>query len=210
MLPRKARWWSPSETPTPSPATGAATASLGIISNISRRPAPLHDGSVQQGRERHHPRVRHAPPRRHPAQPGNERSALVDLDGKLIGLTTSLAALEGYEKSVGFAIPMDAGMRRIIESLLDGYEVEYGFLGVAPHDARFVDLANVRGQAPQPSAAMVRWIARNSPAQAANIHPGDCILRRQRPPCLQQRGPDAGGRPPRPGHASPPSPCCGR
>ncbi|AMV19468.1 trypsin-like peptidase domain-containing protein [Planctomyces sp. SH-PL14] len=156
---------------------GSASASLGIISNISRRPAPRTTEAFNKDENatiHEYGTLLHVDTR---LSLGTSGGALVDLDGKLIGLTTSLAALEGYEKSVGFAIPMDAGMRRIIESLLDGYEVEYGFLGVAPHDARFVDLANVRGQAPQPSAAMVRWIARNSPAQAANIHPGDCILR---------------------------------
>ncbi|MEZ6144517.1 MAG: hypothetical protein R3B91_03590 [Planctomycetaceae bacterium] len=59
---------------------------------------------------------------------------LIDLEGNLIGLTTSLAALDGYEKSVGFAIPVDAAMRRVIETLLQGFEVEYGFLGIHTGD----------------------------------------------------------------------------
>jgi len=156
---------------------GSASASFGIISNISRRPAPKSTEAFNKEENatiHEYGTLLHVDTR---LNLGTSGGALVDLDGKLIGLTTSLAALEGYEKSVGFAIPIDGGMRRIIESLLAGYEVEYGFLGVAPHDARFVDLANARGQAPQASAAMVRWIARNSPAHAASIRPGDCILR---------------------------------
>lgn len=156
---------------------GSASASFGIISNISRRPAPRATEAFNKEENatiHEYGTLLHVDTR---LNLGTSGGALVDLDGKLIGLTTSLAALEGYEKSVGFAIPVDSGMRRIIESLLAGYEVEYGFLGVAPHDARFVDLANARGQAPQASAAMVRWIARNSPAQLAQIRPGDCILR---------------------------------
>ena len=41
-----------------------------------------------------------------------------------MGVTTSLAVLEGYEKSVGFAIPIDEFARRIIDTLCRGYEVE--------------------------------------------------------------------------------------
>ena len=155
---------------------GSASASLGIISNISRRPAPKTTEAFNKEENatiHEYGTLLHVDTR---LNLGTSGGALVNLDGQLIGLTTSLAALEGYEKSVGFAIPIDSGMRRIIESLLDGYEVEYGFLGVAPHDARFADLAKVRGQVPQASAAMVRWISRNSPAHAANIRPGDCIL----------------------------------
>ena len=46
---------------------------------------------------------------------GTSGGALLNLDGELVGLTTSLAALEGYEKSTGYAIPIDAGTRRIID-----------------------------------------------------------------------------------------------
>ncbi|HAH48074.1 MAG TPA: serine protease, partial [Planctomycetaceae bacterium] len=58
--------------------------------------------------------------------------ALLDLEGKLIGVTTALAALEGYEKSVGYAIPIDDSTLRIINDLAAGLEAEYGFLGIEP------------------------------------------------------------------------------
>jgi serine protease Do len=155
---------------------GSASASLGIISNISRRPASKTTEAFNKDENatiHEYGTLLHVDTR---LNLGTSGGALVNLDGHLIGLTTSLAALQGYEKSVGFAIPIDSGMRRVIESLLAGFEVEYGFLGVAPTDARFVDLESADGQAPQASAAMVRWIARNSPAHAAHLRPNDCIL----------------------------------
>jgi S1-C subfamily serine protease len=56
--------------------------------------------------------------------------ALVNLRGELIGLTTSRAAVPGSESPGGFAMPIDARTRPIIEKLREGKEVEYGFLGI--------------------------------------------------------------------------------
>ena len=55
--------------------------------------------------------------------------ALLDLDGKVIGLTTALAGVRS-DTPGGFAIPFDANTQRIVEVLKRGEEVEYGFLGV--------------------------------------------------------------------------------
>jgi S1-C subfamily serine protease len=68
---------------------------------------------------------------------GCSGGALLNLQGELVGLTSSLAGIAGGETPGGFAVPLDDGMRRILEVLLRGEEVEYGFLGVylkAPED----------------------------------------------------------------------------
>ena len=72
---------------------------------------------------------------------GTSGGALINLKGELIGITTSLAALEGYESSVGYAIPFDAATRRIVESLARGHEVE--------NDARFWRDALRRAKTPE-------------------------------------------------------------
>ncbi|TWT33446.1 putative periplasmic serine endoprotease DegP-like precursor [Posidoniimonas corsicana] len=56
--------------------------------------------------------------------------ALVDLEGRLVGLTTSVASIAGHEQPAGYAIPMNEVMRRIIDDLSAGREVEYGLLGI--------------------------------------------------------------------------------
>jgi serine protease Do len=61
---------------------------------------------------------------------GCSGGALLNLQGELVGLTSSLAGLAGGETPGGFAVPIDDGMRRIIKVLRRGEEVEYGFLGV--------------------------------------------------------------------------------
>lgn len=61
---------------------------------------------------------------------GCSGGALLNLQGELVGLTSSLAGIAGGETPGGFAVPLDDGMRRILDVLRRGEEVEYGFLGV--------------------------------------------------------------------------------
>ena len=111
---------------------GQPSASWGILSNIRRRSAgtyrendpgrPLHMyGFLLQTDVR--------------LNLGCSGGALLNLQGELVGLTTSLAAINGIDTPGGFAIPFDAGLRHIVDVLKEGEEVEYGFLGVGfpPH-----------------------------------------------------------------------------
>jgi serine protease Do len=54
---------------------------------------------------------------------------MLDLDGKVIGLTSALVGVTS-DRGGGFVIPFDTNVRRIIDVLKRGEEVEYGFLGV--------------------------------------------------------------------------------
>ncbi len=47
----------------------------------------------------------------------------------MIGLTTSLAAIAGYEQAAGYAIPVDDVFRQALETLKDGREVGVGLSG---------------------------------------------------------------------------------
>ncbi len=62
--------------------------------------------------------------------------ALLNMKGELIGLTSSLAAVGNEDAPGGFAVPMSPAVRRIVQRLKQGKEVEYGFLGVNFYDAR--------------------------------------------------------------------------
>lgn len=153
---------------------GSASASVGIISNIDRRSSPSR--RIPQGRREnlvHEYGTLLTIDTR--LQFGGSGGALVDLEGRLIGLTTSLAALEGYESSAGFAIPLDEGFRRIVESLLAGHEVEYGFLGVATRDVLQEETTQWQ-QVRQPSAACADHVAGDSPAHRGGLRAGDIIL----------------------------------
>jgi S1-C subfamily serine protease len=56
--------------------------------------------------------------------------AVVNLKGEMVALTTSLASAAGFDAMAGYAIPLDAQGRQIIETLKQGKEYEYGFLGI--------------------------------------------------------------------------------
>lgn len=155
---------------------GSASASFGMISNFSRKTA---DGETASSRPEESGNIFELGALMHVdlrLQLGGSGTAILDLDGKLVGLGTSLAALKGYESSVGFAVPFDAEVRRIVASLLDGYEVEYGYLGVGPGD---VDLSGQRdndGKWLPVTAAQLERVMTDSPADVAGLQQGDCIL----------------------------------
>ena len=56
---------------------------------------------------------------------------LVNLDGEMIGMTTSAAVVYNRDIGPGYAIPADENFRRLVDVLKRGEEIEYGFLGVS-------------------------------------------------------------------------------
>lgn len=108
---------------------GQPSASWGILSNVRRK-------ALGQARDEE----RAARPLYHyglllqtdvKLNLGCSGGALLNLDGEMVGLTTALAAIQGGETPGGFALPINAGTRRILDVLRRGEEVAYGFLGVA-------------------------------------------------------------------------------
>ncbi len=144
---------------------GSPSASWGIVSNLRRRrPGSLTETDASKLPLQHFGVLIQTDVR---LQLGTSGGALLDPDGKLVGLTTAAAALTGVDAPGGFAIPMDDIMRRIIEVLLRGEEVEYGFLGISagPNGRRAGRGFEIGGVTP------------NSPAQQAGLSPGDAILK---------------------------------
>ena len=103
-------------------------ASWGIVSNLRQRAPNAPPREEERTRTLHHYGTLIQIDTR--VNLGCSGGALVNLQGEFIGLTSSLAALTGTDPG-GFAVPLNAGMRRIIERLKEGKEVEYGFLGIS-------------------------------------------------------------------------------
>ncbi len=61
---------------------------------------------------------------------GVDGAALLNLDGELIGLTTTAANVSGGERGPAYAFPADDNFRRVVAVLRRGEEVEHGYLGV--------------------------------------------------------------------------------
>eukprot|EP00913_Durusdinium_trenchii_P022809 g21413.t1 len=156
---------------------GSPSASWGMISNISRRPKPEADARDLEARRKetiHHFGTLLQVDTR--LDIGTSGGALLNLKGELIGVTTSMAALEGYEKSVGYAIPIDDSFRRVIKTLAQGREVEYGFLGVSPQDVTPHGFGQLPDQFSQRFAAMASRVYANAPAARGGLKADDVIL----------------------------------
>jgi S1-C subfamily serine protease len=120
---------------------GRASASWGIISNLSRKIPPNPRDGGGKDKLYHFGTLIQTDAK---LNLGTSGGALVNRDGEMIGLTTSLAATAGYEQAAGYAIPVDEMFRRAVESMKQGREVEYGFLGVAPEPVATADIPSRR------------------------------------------------------------------
>lgn len=147
---------------------GVASASWGMVSNLKRY-APTRDADDAPSLQTIHTlgTLIQADVR---LPLGTSGGALVDLDGKMVGLTTSLAAVEGTADSAGFAIAVDAMFERAVDSLKQGRLPEYGFLGIQPGDLR--PAAKQSGH----TGAIVAAVMDGMPGQKAGLNADDIIV----------------------------------
>ncbi|CAN5853186.1 trypsin-like peptidase domain-containing protein [soil metagenome] len=65
--------------------------------------------------------------------PGNSGGALLDRDGRVVGINVSIFSLSGANDGVGFAVPIDTAYD-IARAVLAGDSIEFAFLGVSGED----------------------------------------------------------------------------
>ena len=100
---------------------------------------------------------------------GTSGGALVNLKGEMVGLTTSLAAMSGYEQPAGFAIPVDEAFRKAVETLKQGRLPDFGFLGVQPEHLSLAERQQGK------FGAQVLRVVPGTPADAG-LHPEEDII----------------------------------
>ncbi len=106
--------------------------------------------------------------------PGNSGGALVDFEGRLIGINTAIISPAGGNVGIGFAVPVSI-MQGVVAQLLEYGEVQRGRLGVVIQDvtpdlAEALELDAVEG-------ALVAQVVEDSAAADAGIEVGDVIIR---------------------------------
>ena len=104
---------------------------------------------------------------------GNSGGALIDAEGRLIGINDAIASPSGTSAGIGFAVPINMA-RSVMESFLRGGKVARGFLGVESQDINS-DLAQGFG-APNAEGALVAYVSPSSPAAKAGLQSGDIIV----------------------------------
>jgi serine protease Do len=104
---------------------------------------------------------------------GNSGGALVDAEGRLIGINTWIASSSGGSEGVGFAVPINIA-RNVLERMVSGSKVTRGYLGVSMQDLD-ADLANEFGLTNQ-NGILVNDVMPDAPAAKAGIKSGDVIV----------------------------------
>ena len=104
---------------------------------------------------------------------GNSGGPLVDLDGQLVGINSSIITPSGANAGVGFAVPSNI-VQVVTSQILEHGEVRRGKLGVMianlrPEDSEALGLESVNG-------ALVSEVMSGTAAEDAGIEPGDVIV----------------------------------
>ena len=105
--------------------------------------------------------------------PGNSGGALVDIDGRLIGINTAILSRSGGSQGVGFAIPSDLA-RTVMTSLIKSGHVTRGYLGVMIQNVT-PDLAS-EFKLKDDKGALISDVVPNGPADKAGLKDGDVII----------------------------------
>ena len=104
--------------------------------------------------------------------PGNSGGALVDNQGRLIGVTTLISSTSGSSAGVGFAIPINYAMN-IAEQIRSGNPVQHAFLGITVRTLN-PSLASALGVSVS-SGAYIETVSSDSPASRSGLKQGDVI-----------------------------------
>jgi serine protease Do len=104
--------------------------------------------------------------------PGNSGGALVDVEGRLIGINTAIYSRTGGNQGIGFAVPSNIA-HTVMDSLIKNGKVSRGFLGIAlqPLSEDLAKAFKIEGNA----GALVAEVTSKSPAEKAGIVAGDIV-----------------------------------
>ena len=104
---------------------------------------------------------------------GNSGGALVDAEGRLLGINSAIFTRSGGNQGIGFAIPANLA-REVMQSLRDKGRVVRGYIGTSVQTLtpEIADAMKLKGQ---PNGALVGEVEPNAPAAKAGIKTGDVI-----------------------------------
>jgi len=117
--------------------------------------------------------------------PGNSGGPLVDVNGNIVGMNTSIAnappsqrrdtvSPSGQSAGIGFAIPLETA-EAVVDQLLEHEVILRGYLGMRPADSRVV-LRDPASGAVLDQGVPVAAVPRGEPAHEAGLRSGDVIV----------------------------------
>ena len=103
--------------------------------------------------------------------PGNSGGALIDSQGRVVGINTAILSRSGGFQGIGFAIPIELA-RSIMTTLIEHGKVVRGFLGVNIQDLS----SDLNEEFKVDHGALVTGVTKDSGADVAGIKNGDVIV----------------------------------
>jgi putative serine protease PepD len=154
----------------------SGTVTTGIVSALNRPVSTSEASQSPNGQSSADAVVTNAIQTSAAINPGNSGGALVDAEGKLVGINSSIASLgqsAGGSQSgnigIGFAIPVKEA-KSIADQLIKSGKAQHAFLGVSAKDAVVKD-----GNA-QRAGAQVVQVNSGTPASSAGLKSGDVVI----------------------------------
>lgn len=108
-----------------------------------------------------------------PINPGNSGGALVDVEGRLVGVNTLIYSQSGGNEGIGFAAPSNI-VRNVFRQIRTYGRVRRGEIGVSAQTITPV-LAEGLGL-PQDGGVILADVAPGGPAAAVGLRPGDVVM----------------------------------
>jgi serine protease Do len=133
--------------------------SMGVISSVDRQLEPEDPAAYIQTDA--------------PINPGNSGGALVDVQGRLVGINTLILSQSGGNEGIGFAIPANV-VKRIYAELRKVGHTHHGRIGIL---ALTVTPSLAAGlQLPRDWGVILEDVEPKGPADRAGLKPGDLIM----------------------------------
>ena len=104
--------------------------------------------------------------------PGNSGGALIDTQGRLVGINTAIYSKSGGSLGIGFAIPAAAAQKVLSEIVTFGF-VKRGWLGIEPQDMT-ADLARAFGLE-RAGGVIIAGMMRDGPGAKGGLKVGDIV-----------------------------------
>jgi serine protease Do len=108
-----------------------------------------------------------------PINPGNSGGALVDTEGRLVGISTLIFSQSGGNEGIGFAAPSNI-VRNVFTQIRKTGRVRRGVIGVHPQTLTplMAEALGITGDA----NVVLADVTPGSPAARAGLQPGDLVL----------------------------------
>jgi len=109
--------------------------------------------------------------------PGNSGGALIDSEGKLVGINSSIFSESGNFEGIGFATPVSLAVTAMEEMVEQAIAANSGYLGVIAGEALNAETSQLFFGVDHIRGMLIESVEDGGAADQAGIQPGDVITR---------------------------------